>query len=176
MFIYKKQIHERWIKLLPLLLLLFTLPSAAQQSLMPVDDQPIAPPFSLLEMSGEKIDLSSYRGKVLVVNFWATWCGPCREEMPSLGRAAKWLERFNGQLISINTGEKRERVARYLDKAPVTFPVLLDQNAATAADWGVYSYPTTFVIDPEGRISYLAMGRREWDDPMLLVPIRALGM
>ncbi|MES9900453.1 MAG: TlpA disulfide reductase family protein [Sedimenticola sp.] len=170
-----RQLHRLRARLLPLLLL-FTLPATAQQSLMPVNEQPLAPPFSLQEMSGEEVNLSDFRGKVLVINFWATWCGPCREEMPSLERAAKWLERFDGRLISINVGEKRERVARYLDKAPVGFPVLLDRDAATAVDWGVYSYPATFVIDPEGHINYIAMGRREWDDPRLLVPIRALGM
>ncbi len=122
------------------------------------------------------MSLSDFHGKVLVINFWATNCAPCREEMPSLERAAKWLGRFNSRLISINVGEKRELVEEYLKTAPVSFPVLLDPDTSTAKEWGVYGYPATFVIDPEGRIAYRAMSRREWDDPMLLVPIRALGM
>ena len=141
-----------------------------------MDGQPIAADFKLQDTSGNTVQLSDYRGKVLVVNFWATWCASCRKEMPSLDRAAKWLKRFDANLIGINVGEKLDRVNRYLEKAPVSFPMLLDTDTSVATSWGVKGLPATFAIDPEWRIIYRVFGSREWDDPQLLVPIRALGM
>jgi len=158
-----------------LALLLIGGSSLAAATLTPVYERPPAPDFSLQDMAGNPVGLADFRGQVLVVNFWATWCPPCRKEMPSIEKGARWLERFNGRFIAINMGEKPEAIRRFLKNQPLDLQILLDPNADTAADWGVEGLPVTFVVDPEGRIVYKALGAREWDDPRLLVPIRAVG-
>lgn len=164
-------------KLIPLLFFFICSQTlAGNRPLIPMDGQPLAADFKLQDTAGNTVQLSDYRGKVLVVNFWATWCASCRKEMPSLDRAAKWLKRFDANLIGINVGEKLDRVNSYLEKEPVSFPMLLDSDTSVATSWNVKGLPATFAIDPEGRIIYRVFGSREWDDPQLLVPIRALGM
>ncbi len=161
--------------LLLAVLLLAGAPVLAAGTLTPLYDRPPAPDFTLRDLDGKTVRLADFRGQVLVVNFWATWCPPCRKEMPSIERGARWLERFGGRFIAINMGEKPEAVRRYLEKQPLELRILLDPGGVTAGDWGVQGLPVTFVVDPQGRIAYKAMGTREWDDPLLLVPIRALG-
>ena len=156
------------------LLLVFADVSAGTNTLSPSDGR--APDFVLSDIDGAQVRLDDFRGKVLVVNFWAVWCKPCREEMPSLDRGSRWLERFNGSIITINMGDSPEMIRRFLEKNPVDLPILLDADAEISTNWGVTGLPTTFVVDPEGRIAYRAMGPREWDDPALLVPIRAVGL
>ena len=156
-------------------LLLGSGPALAATTLTPVYDRPPAPDFTLTDLDGNQVTLKQFRGQVLVVNFWATWCPPCRKEMPALERGARWLERFNGRVVTINMGEKPEAVRRYLKQQPLQLQILLDPGGRTAGEWGVQGLPVTFVVDPEGRIAYKAIGAREWDDPLLLVPIRALG-
>ena len=155
------------------LLLAFAAVSAGTNTLSPSDGR--APNFLLPDIDGTQVRLEDFRGKVLVVNFWAVWCKPCREEMPSLERGSRWLERFNGRVITINMGDSPEMIRRFLEKNPVDLPILLDADAETSTNWGVTVLPMTFVVDPEGRLAYRVIGPREWDDPALLVPIRALG-
>lgn len=93
-----------------------------------------------------------------------------------MNRGNAWLESYNGRFVAINVGETEHRVERFLKQTPVEFPVLLDPDMAVSTRWGVKGLPATFVVDPEGRIAYTAQGAREWDDPQLLVPIRALGL
>ncbi len=156
------------------LLLVFAAVSAGTNTLSPSDGE--APDFLLPEIGGTQVRLEDFRGKVLVVNFWAVWCKPCREEMPSLERGSRWLERFDGRVITINMGDSPEMIRRFLEKNPVNLPILLDADAETSTNWGVTGLPMTFVVDPEGRLAYRVMGPREWDDPALLVPIRSLGL
>lgn len=101
---------------------------------------------------------------------------PCLEEMPSIERGAQWLAKYNGHFVAINFGEQPEAVAEFLKDLPLGIRVLLDSTGTVAAAWGVNRLPVTFVIDPEGRIAYLALGARDWSQPALLVPIRALGL
>ncbi len=156
------------------LLLVFAAGSAGANTLSPSGGR--APDFRLPDIDGAQVRLDDFRGKVLVVNFWAVWCKPCREEMPSLERGSRWLERFGGRIITINMGDSPEMIRRFLEKNPVDLPILLDADAETSTNWGVTGLPTTFVVDPEGRFAYRVMGPRDWDDPALLIPIRALGL
>lgn len=152
--------------------LAITAVGADTNTLSPADGK--APPFHLPDIRGSQVHLEDFRGKALVINFWAVWCKPCREEMPSLERGSRWLEQFGGEVITINMGDRPEMIARFLEKTPVELPILLDTDADTSTNWGVTGLPTTFVVDPKGNFAYRVVGPREWDDPALLVPIRAL--
>lgn len=158
-----------------LLLLLSGRPALAAQTLVPMEQRPKAPEFTLSDTQGNRVNLSDFQGKPLVVNFWASWCPPCRREMPSIERGAKWLARFGARFITINMGERPEAVQRFLESSGFSLPVLLDQDIEVSTSWGVEGLPVTYVVDPQGRFAYKAVGPREWDDPVLLVPIRALG-
>jgi peroxiredoxin len=159
------------------LLVLFSLPSAAQQAgkgLTPLADKPPAPDFSLVDMDGEVYRLSDLRGRVVIVNFWATWCPPCREEMPSMQRAWEQLEAEGIVMLGINVGEDEDTIFEFTANYPVDFPLLLDRDSKIIGQWPVRGLPTTYVVDPDGRLVYQAIGSREWDDPALLSLVRAL--
>jgi thiol-disulfide isomerase/thioredoxin len=120
------------------------------------------PPLKLLDAEGRERPLSEWRGKTLVVNFWATWCEPCREEMPSLDRLRARLGEKSFEVVAVNVGESPERVARFTKAVPVTFPILYDRDSATARRWKVRGYPTSYVIGPDGRIRYYFVGELDW--------------
>ncbi|MCP4390378.1 MAG: redoxin domain-containing protein [Gammaproteobacteria bacterium] len=163
--------------LLAAVLVLSSLPSAAQQAgagLTRLADAPLAPDFSLLDMDGAVYRLSDYRGRVVIVNFWATWCPPCREEMPSMQRAWEQLRPEGILMFGINVGEDGDAIFQFTADYPVDFPLLMDSDSAVTGQWPVRGLPTTFVVDPAGRLVYQAIGSREWDDPALLALVRAL--
>lgn len=118
-----------------------------------------APTFSLPLASGGNAGLEVERGSVVVVNFWATWCVPCREEMPDLQHLA---DTFAGQPLSVwgvNLQEDAESVQRFADEVGVRFPLLLDADGAVVRSYGVRGLPATFVIDKEGTVRYRRLGQ-----------------
>jgi thiol-disulfide isomerase/thioredoxin len=120
------------------------------------------PALKLADADGRERSLSDWRGKTVVVNFWATWCEPCRDEMPSLERLKA---RFAGKpfdVVAVNVGESRERVARFTRDVPVTFPIIYDKDSAAAKTWKVRGYPTSYVLGPDGRIRYYFVGELDW--------------
>ena len=130
-----------------------------------------AKPFEVETPDKQLLRLSEFKGKVVFLNFWATWCKPCEEEMPSMQRL---YERYKNQglvvlAISADTGGAVQ-VAPYLKKHNLTFPVGLDPKASVASLYGVWAVPSTFIIDKRGNRAYFANGPREWDGP----PARAL--
>jgi len=144
------------------------------RGLTPLPDKAPAPDFALYDLDGGMHRLSSYRGKVVIINFWATWCPPCREEMPSMQRAWEQLREEGIGMLAINVGEDEDVVFQFTANYPVEFPLLLDQDSSVIAAWPVRGLPTTFVVDPGGRLAYRAIGGREWDDAELLTRIREL--
>jgi peroxiredoxin len=139
-----------------------------------VPGRPQAPDFSLRDSDGAEHRLSDYRGRVVIVNFWATWCPPCREEMPSMQRAWPAFQEKDIAMLAINVGEDADTVFEFTAYYPVEFPLLLDEDSAVIKAWPVRGLPTTFVVDPQGRIVFRAIGARKWDDPALLETIGAL--
>jgi len=139
-----------------------------------LEDHPSAPEFILQDVYGKQHALSDYRGRVLVVNFWATWCGPCREEMPSMQRAADWLAKHDIPLIGIGVGETRNQVMAFLQDYPLRFPLLLDTNNVAMKHWAAQTIPTTYVVNAQGQVIYLAIGMRKWDSQEILQRILAL--
>ncbi|MEA3278718.1 MAG: TlpA disulfide reductase family protein [Pseudomonadota bacterium] len=160
-----------------LLLFLLTETSLAQrpgEGLTLLPERPQAPDFELTDIDGDTHRLSDYRGKVLIINFWATWCPPCREEMPSMQRAWVNIKEEGILMLAVNVGEDEDRIFEFTASYPVEFPLLMDQDSTVVGAWPVRGLPTTFVVDPQGRLVYRAIGGREWDDPELLAPVRAL--
>ncbi len=148
--------------------------AADEQSLTPVPGHLMAPDFSLPGPDGKTYRLADYRGKPVILNFWATWCPPCRAEMPSMQRAHDALAREGIAVIAINVGDEADAIAEFLDELPVRFPLPMDQDTQVAQKYPITGLPTTFVIDPEGRLVYGAIGEQQWDDPDLLDQVRAL--
>ncbi len=163
--------------LLTLFLLLLSqiaLAGSADDGLLPLPKKPKAPDFETTDLAGNTHRLSDYRGQVVIVNFWATWCPPCRAEMPSMQRAWEELRAEGVVLLAVNMGEKREAVAEFLENNLIDFPLLLDGEMVVSSGWPVQGLPTTYVVDPQGRAVYAATGMREWDTPAVLGQIRSL--
>jgi len=138
----------------------------------PVGAVPPAPTLRLPDMDGKSVDLASYRGKVVLVNFWATWCPPCRTEFPSLGRVRKLLNPAEFEVIAVNVGENPETVFSFAGTPD--FPVLFDRDSQAMARWSVKGMPTTFVVDRQGRLALRAVGGREFDDAAIVEQLREL--
>ena len=144
------------------------------QSLTALKDKPKAPNFKLIDMDDVTHTLGEFKGKPVIINFWATWCPPCREELPSMNRAWKKVKGEGIKMIAINVGEDEDAIFAFSGEYPIDFLVLLDQNTEEINKWPIKGLPTTFILDPQGRIVYQAVGGREWDDDDLLNKIRAL--
>ncbi|KAA6184811.1 TlpA family protein disulfide reductase [Thiohalocapsa marina] len=154
--------------------LLWTGPAAAAEPLQPVDGTPVAAGFELIATDGETYRLQDLRGKTLIVNFWATWCPPCLAEMPSLQRAWEQVRDEEILVLAINVGEDQAAIERFTERMPLTFPLPMDPDSGTVQAWPVRGLPTTFVVDPDGRLIYRAEGERDWDAPELLQQVRAI--
>ncbi|HEX7559058.1 MAG TPA: TlpA disulfide reductase family protein [Usitatibacter sp.] len=128
-------------------------------------------PLARNDMEGKAVDLKHLQGRVLVVNFWATWCEPCRDEMPSLQRLREKLDGRSFDVLAVNYGESREKVSQFLGREHVALPVLLDPEMETAKAWGVGGLPMTFLVDAKGRVRYSVFGERDWSggDSLALV-------
>ena len=161
---------------LTLLVLSLVIPSAAhaEQTLTPINSPALAPDFQLQDMDGKLHRLSDYRGKPVIINFWTTWCPPCREEIPSMNRAWQQLEQEEIAMLAINMGEDEETIFIFSADYPADFPILMDRDGKVIEEWPVKGLPTTYVIAPDGRIAFRAIGSREWDDKSLLDRVRAL--
>lgn len=132
-----------------------------------------APKVELMDLSSNKHSLAEFRGQVVVVNFWASWCGACLEEAASLNRASKLLAADGIALVAINSGEDEETVRQYQQQWQMEFPLWLDQDLKATDGFEVRGMPMTFILDAEGKIVLRALGSRQWDEPELLEKIRA---
>jgi thiol-disulfide isomerase/thioredoxin len=138
----------------------------------PIAAVPPAPTLRLEDMDGKLVDLASYRGRVVLVNFWATWCPPCRKEFPSLSRVRKLFKPTDFEVIAVNVGEDSDTVFSFAGSPD--FPVIFDRNSQAMATWPVKGLPTTFLVDRQGRLAMKAVGGREFDDPAIISLIKSL--
>ncbi len=126
-----------------------------------------APGFTLQDMDEYEYDFSEYRGKVVLLNFWATWCPPCRREMPSMERLYQQNKDKDFTVLAINQMENADTVFSFfgvLDTRP-TFTILFDTDSKVSHSYNVRGLPTTYLIDKQGRVRYRAVGGREFDHP-----------
>jgi len=156
------------------LLLILAGSTQAAGTLTPISGDVQAPDFSLQDTNGKTHRLSDYRGKPVIINFWTTWCPPCREELPSMNRAWHQLKQEGIAMLAINMGEDEDTIFIFSADYPTDFPILMDQTGEVIEQWPVKGLPTTYVVAPDGTIAYRAIGSREWDDKTLLDMVRAL--
>jgi peroxiredoxin len=128
-----------------------------------------APDFTVKDMAGKDIKLSDLKGKVVLVNFWATWCPPCKEEIPSMVKLNQSMagKQFQMLAISIDEGGKKD-VESYLQKSGMALPAYLDTDGAIARNYGTTGVPETFVVDPSGIIRKKIVGAIEWSSPEVI--------
>ena len=132
------------------------------------------PPLTLIDLNGQPHRLADYRDKVVVINFWATWCEPCRDEIPSLQRLKDRLADRPFALIAVNMGEGAPRVHRFLGMMPIDYTVLLDPEMHAAKAWQARLLPYSFVLDRSHRIRYTVVGEIDWSAPDVVQRIEAL--
>jgi thiol-disulfide isomerase/thioredoxin len=133
------------------------------QTLVNIKHPRQAPTFMLSEIGGETYSSDDLKGKVVLLNFWATWCPPCVEELPSLNRLQERYRNKDLEIVSVDFRETPEEMTSFLKQTPVDFPVLLDIDGRTSLAWGVFSFPSSFIIDRKGRIRYTANRAIDWD-------------
>jgi thiol-disulfide isomerase/thioredoxin len=150
--------------------------AAPPQTLTPIADKKTAPDIPLELVDGGKLKLSDLRGKVVVVNFWATWCPPCRREVPSLQRLNELMRGKPLEIIAINAGEGEDEIFEFKGsiEPALTFKIALDRKAEAMKAFSITGLPTTYVIDRQGKIVYRALGARKFDDPAIVAALNAL--
>ncbi len=122
-----------------------------------------APALQTQDLAGASKTLADYRGQVVLLNFWASWCPPCRQEMPSMERLRQKLAGRSFVILGVNSGENPEEVRSFLPTMKLGFPILLDPESANTRRWKVFALPTSFLIDAQGRVRHSIAGPTEWD-------------
>lgn len=169
--------HERVRKLLGIALLLLGVTigqiSAAAEIGEFTEDR-ITPPLALNDMHGKPHDLADYRGKVVLVNFWAGWCFPCLQEIPEMIRLAEILDEKPFVILAVNVGEERKKFGGFVNKMDQHMVILMDTESKAFEQWKGIGLPSTFVVDPAGVIRYEAYGPVNWDRQDVVSALEAL--
>lgn len=133
-----------------------------------------APDFVLKSSSGENLRLSEHRGEVVMINFWATWCGPCRQEMPLLDDLYSRYERVGFSLLGVNIDDDSRRAMQMIEELGVNFPVLFDERKEVSKLYDVQAMPVTVLVDREGTIRHVHHGYKPGYEEKYLTEIRSL--
>ena len=133
-----------------------------------------APDFTLIARTGEQVSLAGLRGQVVLINFWATWCGPCRKEMPFLEQIQRRYTPLGFTMLGINVEEDTRMMDAFLKDVPVTFPILLDPANGISKLYNVSAMPSTVIVDRKGRLRYLHQGYQPGDENKYQDMIRQL--
>ena len=138
--------------------------SFAKMGVVSPKNEKIAPNFILETVTGEKISLKDFKGKAVLLNFWATWCEPCKKELPSMQRIYEELSSEGVEVVAISIDRnKKERVKQYIKNHNLTFPILLDPGQKVRKDYFILGLPTSYLIGIDGKLKGFISGAREWD-------------
>lgn len=147
---------------------------AFQAAGIPVLRERISPvEFTLRQSGGGNFSLKSLEGKVVFLNFWATWCGPCRVEMPAMERLYRSLKDRGLEMLAVNVQESEKDVSAFMQQNRLSFPALLDSGSA-AQRYGITAFPTTYIIDREGLIVTRVIGSMNWNTPQIVAAFETL--
>lgn len=133
-----------------------------------------APELKLADMEGQPFDLAAARGRWAFVHFWASWCVPCRREMPAIVRMASRMADTTMEIVLVNTAETDDEVFSFLGIVAPEMPTLMDRDGLVTQRWQPRGLPASFLVDPDGRVRYVALGGRGWDEPAYLDFLRKL--
>lgn len=133
-----------------------------------------APDFTLKSKSGENLRLSEYRGQVILINFWASWCGPCRQEMPLLDELHKDYAKLGFSVFGVNVDKDPAKADKILRDIPVSFPILYDSDSQVSKLFDVDAMPTTVIVDRDGNMRFLHRGYKKGYEDQYLKDIKAL--
>jgi thiol-disulfide isomerase/thioredoxin len=139
-------------------------PALAAEALVPWTGG-ATPPLKLRTLAGAELSLADFRGRTVIVNFWATWCAPCVAEMPALQRLRDSLASKGVEVIAVNYQENAARIRPFAERLGLTFPIVRDHDGTVREAWQVTVFPKSFVVGPGGRIALVATGEVDWDDP-----------
>lgn len=126
-----------------------------------------APLFTLNDVDGNQVSITDFRGKVILLNFWATWCPPCRDELPVFNKLRSDYKGKKFEVVAVSTDRSLPAIKRFLKKVPLDFIILHDKDIKTARSYKVFSLPTTFLIDRSGRVVEMFLGEMNWTSPEL---------
>jgi peroxiredoxin len=126
------------------------------------DEKLKAPSFTLRDLNGKEVKLEDHRGKIVFLNFWATWCRPCRTEMPSMEKLYNEFKNRDFIILAVDLQEGTRKVRAFKERFKLNFPILLDSDGSVGSKYGVISIPTTYLIDREGYVIGGALGARDW--------------
>lgn len=147
---------------------------SASNLMTKVRGDPDAANFTLMSTHGNDISLSDYRGKFVLLNFWATWCPPCIKEMPALNNLHnKFKGRHGLHVVAVHVGPALATIKNFLKNNPVDFDVVIDKNISLSG-WPISGLPTTFLINPDGKVIYKATGERNWDSEEMITFIKGI--
>ena len=156
-----------------LIAVVFSILAASSLASSGMEGQP-APDFALKSSTGKNLRLSEYRGDVVMINFWATWCGPCRQEMPLLDELYARYQRVGFNLLGVNIDDDSRRAMRMVDELGVNFPVLFDAGKEVSKLYEVDAMPVTILVDREGTVRYVHHGYKPGYENAYLDQIRSL--
>ena len=165
--------------LVKLLLLVLVVLGAVLFALRQRDPRPVsvsdaAPDFQLSSLQAGSISLRDYRGKIVLVNFWATWCPPCVDETPGLEKFAEQTRDQGVTIIGVSVDEDRAALEKFVSQYHLSYPIALDPDRAVANRYGTFKFPETYVLDRDGRVAEKIIGATDWQDPRMISFVQTL--
>ena len=169
---------KKWERVLPVLIgvlvvaLIAVVAESTTERIVEVGDT--APGFALVTDNGQRLTRSQFGGQLLVLNFWATWCVPCIQELPSLNQFQKQFASSGVVVLGVSVDQNERVYQQFLKRAGVTFRTSRDPQADVSSRYGTFKYPETYVIDRNGKVVQKHIGPRDWMDQRLLAEIKSL--